>query len=105
VRGVESVVPRIALEAKAQDPVHAAGAVLERDLGAGLELELPRPADEGRLDREVLADFERELVPDFDREVLPDFDREVLPDFFDPPRERPLLLDLDLAPWLAISPP
>jgi hypothetical protein len=57
------------------------------------------------LDRDVLPDFDRDVLPDFDRDVLADFDLDALPDFFDPLRERPLLPDLDLAPWLAISPP
>jgi len=56
-------------------------------------------------EREVLFDFERDVLADLDRAALPDFERDVLPDFFDPLRERPLLPDLDLAPWLAISPP
>jgi hypothetical protein len=56
-------------------------------------------------ERELLFDFEREVLADLDRAALPDFDRDVLPDFFDPLRERPLLPDLDLAPWVAISPP
>jgi hypothetical protein len=43
------------------------------------------------------------VLPDLDRDVLPDLDRAVLPDFFDPLRERPLLPDLDLVPWLAIT--
>jgi hypothetical protein len=56
-------------------------------------------------DRDVLPDFDRDELADFDRDAPPDFDRDALADFFDPLRERPPLLDLDLAPWLAISPP
>jgi hypothetical protein len=35
---------------------------------------------------------------DLDRDELVDLDRDELPDFLEPPRERPPLLDLDLAP-------